>query len=119
MNALGFSYLEESQFYTDVVKDFNTYAEKNNLDIKIDFNILTNANSTRSITDFISFLEAMHNRHSTKYDLIFYEFSELKNFNRYFLNLRKWLPEEHIKMYDSEILSKRCTVNKKLIGLVR
>jgi len=117
LNALGFSYLEESQFYTNVVRDFNTYAEKNNLNIKIDFNILTTANSTRSINDFISFLEAMHNRHSTKYDLIFYEFSELKNFNRYFLDLSKWLPEEHIKMFDSEILSKRCSMKNKLIGI--
>jgi len=33
LNALGFSFLEDSQFYTNVVNDFNIYAEKNNLDI--------------------------------------------------------------------------------------
>ena len=80
---------------------------------------MTNTNSTRSIDDFISVLDTMHYKHSIKYDIIFYEFSELKNFDHYFLDLNKWLPEEHIKMYDPEILSKRCTVEDKLIGLVR
>ncbi len=61
----------------------------------------------------------MYKKHSTKYDLIFYDFSDLKKFDRYFLDLNKWLPEEHIKMYDSKILSKKCTVNDILVGLVR
>ena len=116
---MGFSYLENCQFYTNVVKDFNTYAEKNNLDIKITFNLLTNTNSTVSIEDFISVLDTMYYKHSTKYDIIFYEFSELKNFDRYFIDLNKWLTEEHKKMYYPEILSKKCTLNDKLIGLVR
>ena len=116
---MGFSYLENCQFYTDLIKEFNTYAEKNNLNINIKFNLLTSNNSTISNNDFISVLDTMHNKHSTKYDIIFYEFSVLKNFDRYFSDLNKWLPEEHIKMYDPEILSKRCTVEDKLIGLVR
>jgi len=116
---LGFSFLEDSQFYTNVVKNFNTYAEKNNLNINIKFNLVTNTNSTSSVDDFISVLESIHYKHSTKYDIIFYEFSELKNFDLYFLDLNKWLPEEHIKIYDPKIIFKRCTVNDKLIGLVR
>jgi len=117
LNALGFSFLEDCQFYTSVVNDFNAYAKKNNLDIHIKFNLLTTTNSTRSINDFISLIDIMYYKHSTKYDLIFYEFSEVRNFDHYFLDLNKWLPEEHIKMYDHEILSKRCTVNNILIGL--
>jgi len=111
--------LEDCQFYTSVIKDFNTYAEKNNLDINIKFNLLTLTNSTISSDDFKSVLDTMHNKHSTKYDIIFYEFSELKNFDHYFLDLNKWLTEEHKKMYDPDIISKKCTVNNKLIGLVR
>jgi len=116
---LGFSYLEDCQFYTEVIKGFNTYAKNNNLNIKIKFNLLTNTNTTGSIDDYISVLDTIHYKHSTKYDIIFYEFSELKNFDHYFLDLNKWLPEDHIKMYDPVILSKRSTVKDKLIGLVR
>ena len=102
-----------------MVKTFNTYSEKNNLDINVKFNLLTSNNSTVSIDDFISVLDTMYNKHSTKYDIIFYEFSELKNFDRYFLDLNKWLTEEHKITYYPEILSKKCTLNNKLIGLVR
>jgi len=118
LNALGFSFMEESQFYTVITKDFNDYAEKNNLDIKIDFNVLAPSNSTKSVNDFKSVLDTMHHKHSTKYDIIFYKLSsDLKNFDRYFLDYNKWLPEEHIKMYDPEVLSTRCTVNNTLVGL--
>jgi len=112
--------MEDSQFYTTITKDFNEYAEKNNLNIKIDFKVLTPSNSTKSINDFKSVLDAMHHKHSTKYDLIFYKLSsDVKYFDFYFLDLNKWLPEEHIKMYDPEVLSKRCTVNDTLVGLVK
>jgi len=66
LNALGFSFLEDSQFYTNVVKNFNTYAEKNNLDINIKFNLVANTNSTGSVDDFLSLLESIHYKHSTK-----------------------------------------------------
>jgi len=112
--------MDESQFYTTITNDFNDYAEKNNLDIKIHFTVLGPTNSTKSVNDFKSVIDTMHHKHSTKYDLIFSKLSsDLKNFDHYFLDLNKWLPEEHIKMYDPEVLSTRCTVNNTLIGLVR
>jgi len=112
--------MEDSQFYTAITNDFNEYAEKNNLDIKLKFFVLSPSNSTKSVNDFKSVLDTMYHKHSTKYDLIFYKLStDLKNFNHYFIDYNKWLPEEHIKKFDPEIISTRCTVNNTLVGLVR
>jgi len=81
--------------------------------------MLTKGNSTASMNDFNSYLESMYNKGSTKYDIVFFENSVLKNFDLYFLDLVEWLTEDHINMYDSQIISNQCTVNGKLVGLVR
>lgn len=54
----------------------------------------------------------------TKYDIYFYDISYIIDYDKYLINLREYLPESHIDMYNLEILKDYCTQNDKLIGLV-
>lgn len=55
---------------------------------------------------------------SGKYELIFYDNIYSLRFGEHFLNLRDYLTEEYINMYDERITSQTCVYNDKLVGLV-
>jgi len=56
---------------------------------------------------------------STKYDLYFYYYNYSKKYGKHFLNLREYLPEEYIKVFDKKILKEACSSNdNKLVSLV-
>jgi len=57
-------------------------------------------------------------RKSTKYDIFFFYSSFTDIHGPYLLNLNRWLPKEHIEMFDSGIISNSCTYKDKLVGLV-
>jgi len=119
LTALGISYSDDSEFYTYLFKEFNEYKKKNNLDINIDLTVISQNNSTASPLAFKTQLSSLHKKKKKTYDLIFYDIQDLKDMDKYFIDLNKYLDKDHISMYDPDILSVACIRNNLLIGLVR
>ncbi|ORY31687.1 hypothetical protein LY90DRAFT_76374 [Neocallimastix californiae] len=55
---------------------------------------------------------------SSKYDLYFYDNAYTQTYGPYLLDLKQYLPKEHIDIYNSELLSQSCEYENKLVGLV-
>eukprot|EP00833_Pecoramyces_ruminatium_P003044 jgi/Orpsp1_1/1177076/evm.model.c7180000060115.1 len=97
-----------------MIDDFNEYSNRNNL------NITVTLNTYRITGDFDSFgltLESLFLKRSNKYDIYYYDSVYTQKYGAYLLDLKKYLPKEHIEMYDSKLLSESCTYGEKLIGL--
>ena len=116
---MGISYSDVSEFYTALCDEFYKYAQKENLDIEIHLNVVSNTNSTASPIAFKEQLSLLHKKKNKKYDLFFYDNQYIKDLDKYFVDLSNYIEEEHINQYDSNILSLICYENNKLIGLVR
>ena len=50
--------------------------------------------------------------------MVFYFNYDLNGFDKYFVDLYKWLDKDHINLNDPQILSLTCIKNNKLVGLV-
>jgi len=124
LNAIGFAYSEDSQNFLPVIDLFNKYAEDNDLDITVKFNLISPMNSTVNYEDYITFIKTILNKKETetKYELIFFENTDLDSLSSYFIDLKKlipkMIPEEHIKEIDPDIIDNYCVADDKLIGLV-
>ncbi|ORX34621.1 periplasmic binding protein-like II [Piromyces finnis] len=117
IKAISYAYSERLNLLTPIVDEFNKYSKKQNLDIQIELTILAPENSTSSIDDYASIVGTLLARQSTKYDLIFYYASFSEVYGEHFVPLNGLISEEHINMFDKNIISKTCTWNKKVIGL--
>ena len=119
LNGIVFAYIEELQYFTVFANKFNEYTRNNNIDINLHIELYTPNNSTSYASDYGSTLEALLNKGSTKYDLIFYDTMYSPRYSNLLEDLRYWLPEEHISMYSSGIASQSCTYKGKWVGLVK
>jgi len=120
LNAIAFSIDGNQQTYTPLIEEFNNYSQKNNLDIRIELNLLTRLNITYSTTDYGSMVEALLKKKNSKknYVLYFYDNAYLNYYGEYLLNLNGLIPKEHIEMYDNKILADSCYYDdNKLVGL--
>ena len=113
---MALSYYEENDL--PIVKQFNKYAEENNIDIRIKIDIYSPTNSSLYVNDFGSEIEYLVRRKSKKYDIFFYDTMYSPRYAPYFLDLSKYLPENHIAMYSSTIANQTCTYKGKWVGLV-
>ncbi|KAG4090153.1 periplasmic binding protein-like II [Neocallimastix lanati (nom. inval.)] len=114
--ALAFTQLGESEIYTFLINNFNKYSKENGYDITIKLNLLTPSNSTSNTNDFLSLMESILLKKSDKYDIYFYNNIYTSRFEPHFLNLKEWLPKEHIDKF-TLIDSDSYSYNNKLIGL--
>ncbi|ORX81335.1 periplasmic binding protein-like II, partial [Anaeromyces robustus] len=117
INALAFTKNEEVQIYTFLVNRFNNYSKKNNLNITVNLNLLSPANSTAESLDFFTSIDSYLRKKSTKYDIYFYENIYTTKFEPHFINLKEWLPKEHIDMFTHVEKSESYFYNNKLVGL--
>ncbi|OUM69936.1 hypothetical protein PIROE2DRAFT_2137, partial [Piromyces sp. E2] len=119
LNAIGFARDDDGQIYTPIVNEFNKYAEKENLDIRIKLNLLTRYNTTYSVTDYGNYIDAVLKKKDSvnKYDLYFYDNVYLPNYGKYLMDLKNELSQEHINMYNQQIISESCIYDNKLVGL--
>ncbi|ORX44206.1 periplasmic binding protein-like II [Piromyces finnis] len=116
LNAIA-NYMDgENQAFTLLINDFNNYAIKNNLDIKINFNLFTMENST-SITDFESTLESLLKKKTNKYDIYIYDGLYTERYGPYLYDLNSTLPKNHINMYDSDFIMENCIYKDKIVSL--
>jgi len=116
----GIAYLYEIKIdvFSNLVKEYNKYSEKNNLDISLEVELFTSANSTVYL-DFGSFLESIFKNKSVrnKYDLIFYFDTYTHTFGSHFINLEKYLPPEKIDVFERSIIDTSCLYDNKIVGL--
>ncbi|ORX81334.1 periplasmic binding protein-like II, partial [Anaeromyces robustus] len=117
LNALAFTENEDVQIYTYVVNDFNNYSKNANLNITINLNLLSPANSTADTVDFFSLMDSYLQKKSTRYDIYFYDLIYTTEFEHYFLNLKEWIPQDHIDMFPYAEKSESFFYNNKLVGL--
>jgi len=107
-----------SLIYTPMINDFNKYAKDNDLDITLHLNLFSELNSTSLVTDYESMLDALFNKKSDKYDLVFFDNVYSVRFGPHLLDLYKIMPKDYIDMYMEGVASKTCLYKDKLIGFV-
>ncbi|OUM64345.1 hypothetical protein PIROE2DRAFT_8898 [Piromyces sp. E2] len=117
LKSVALTYTEEYQVYSNIVKEFNKYAKRKNIDVELDINLYTTSNSSFSTNDYGSTIEYLLSKGSTKYDIFFYDSINTPTLSKYFVDLKKWLGEDHINLYSSELISKLCSYDNKLVGL--
>ncbi|ORX80267.1 periplasmic binding protein-like II [Anaeromyces robustus] len=103
--------------YTPMAKRFNEYAKEHNMDIEVEVELFLRSNSSLFVDDYGSQIEHLLKKRSTKYDLFFYDVIYTPRYSPYFVDLRDYLPEEHIANYSLGISSESCTHNGKWVGL--
>eukprot|EP00833_Pecoramyces_ruminatium_P013802 jgi/Orpsp1_1/1187834/evm.model.d7180000060488.1 len=117
LNAIAYSHHVEGQIYTPLVSEFNKYSKENNLNITLNINLLTLNNATFSVGGYGTTVESLLQKKSDKYDLYFYDNLYAKRLSPHLLNLKNYLPEDHIKMYTPGIASQTSVFNGKWVGL--
>jgi len=117
LNALGKSFVDNTDFFNSLLDKFNRYSKEQNLNIEINLIKLSNTNASLSVADDIALINQLYVKKTIKYDLIFYYNLDLQNFDKYFLDLRNYINKDLINMYDLQILSQTCFKNNKLVGL--
>jgi len=96
--------------------DFNQYANSNNLDIKIIPENVQFENAIDCHDKFKTLVEDILKKN--KYDLYLYDSFYRKYYSPYLLDLKKYLPQSYIDMYNPRIIEESCIFEDKLIGLV-
>jgi len=114
VNINLFAYITDiNDSITDFYFDFFKYTEGKNLNAKINPYFILYKNSKNSLQSSIE--SSLKNF----YDIFIYDSVHLNVFDPYLLDLRNYLPKEHIEMYDSRIINETCIYKEKLIGLVK
>jgi len=100
----------------EYVGNFNEYAEKNNVDIKLNLISFTSANSTVGTDNGKVTIQSLLEGHSKKYDIYFYSLNDIHKFHNELLDLKKYISPETIKLYDNKIFRESCIINDRLVG---
>ncbi|ORX64397.1 periplasmic binding protein-like II [Anaeromyces robustus] len=106
IKAVSLLYTGDEEFFSVLENDFNKYSEENNLE-----------NSTLFASDYSGTIQYLLNKKSTKYDVIFYDVMYSPRFASYFIDLKDYLPKDHIDIYSKGIAPNICTYNGKWVGL--
>ncbi|ORX84846.1 periplasmic binding protein-like II [Anaeromyces robustus] len=115
INIFAYS-VEDGYNYKAYVDGFNQYSRKNNLDIKVELNVMTRNNFTVSFENSYIMVESLLKKKNHKYDIFIYDYTYLKNYSPYLLDLKNLFPKEHIDMYNKQVLSQACEYDGKLLG---
>jgi len=129
INVLTFSIKDIGDMGNELKIEFDKYAEKNNLNITINVEIMNYENPTSSYEKFKLLVESslkksnnIHNisneENATKFDLYFFDTRFTNLYGPYLLNLKDYIPKEFIEMYNSDIIEKTSFYNNELVGLV-
>ena len=101
-----------------MAKKWNDYAKNNGIDIELEYTFYTLSNSSLLVGDFGTSLEYLLKKESKKYDIFFYDTMYSRRYYPYFIDLKDYLPEEHMALYNTEVPTQICTYNGKWVGLV-
>jgi len=117
LNAVAFAFSENAELYTPLTEQFNAYAKEINVDIHLNLNLQSPSNSVINVNSYASLIEQLEVKQSSKYDIIFYDTMYSRKFSPYFIDLKKYLPEQHLNLYASGIANQTCIYNGKWVGL--
>eukprot|EP00833_Pecoramyces_ruminatium_P008379 jgi/Orpsp1_1/1182411/evm.model.c7180000081171.1 len=115
-----YSYFDDPDaFYRKLVDNFNNnYTIENNLDIDVKMEVLSPGVSTSLVENYSATIYSLLSKHSQKYDVYYFYSAYAKKYGEYFADIRKYLPKEHLDLFDQEILENTCTSKGDiLIGL--
>jgi len=101
-----------------MAEDFNKYAEENNLDIAIDMKIFTSYSNFTDQKSFAIAVEQLLKKKNNKYDLYYFDNAYTPKYGKYLLNLKDYLQEDHINMFEQNLLKETCVYDNKIVGLV-
>eukprot|EP00833_Pecoramyces_ruminatium_P018892 jgi/Orpsp1_1/1192924/evm.model.d7180000096934.1 len=97
-----------------MVDDFNNYSIENKLNATL---YLKSYTLSDKIDSFGALIESLFIKKTNKYDLIYYDNAYTQKYGKYLLDLKKYLPKEHIEMYNEKIISESCIFEDKIVGL--
>jgi len=115
---MSFTYFSYASLFQDLERNFNIYSNKNNLDIKLEMVFFSEKNSTRGRSDHSLMLDTLLNRKSVKYDMYIFDPILVKKLSSHFLDLKEWLPNEYIDLYNLNDVWKISVYDNKWVGLV-
>jgi len=118
INIISIGFYKNNDYQVNVVKKFNKYSKENNLEIDLKLNIFTEDNYTGSYFSYGDVIESVLKKSKTKYDIYTYDNAFVLKFGSYFLDLKEYLSEDLIKLYNKKIISYTCIYKNKLIALV-
>eukprot|EP00833_Pecoramyces_ruminatium_P001588 jgi/Orpsp1_1/1175620/evm.model.c7180000054566.1 len=110
-------YSGNSDLITPIVAEFNNFSKENNLDIEFSVEVFTTDNTTLAALGYESTIDYLLEKHSKKYDIIYYDVMYSPKYSPYFIDLSQYLSEDHIKMYSSGVAPDLCVYNGKWVGL--
>ncbi|ORX86473.1 periplasmic binding protein-like II [Anaeromyces robustus] len=116
LKGMAFIMNAYEKVYREMIDEFNRYSKDNNLDIFLEFNFLTENNSTYDVTDYGNVINSLLTKKSTKYDMYIYfdAFNDL--FAPHFINLKEYLDDDFINTFPPEFI-KRSYINNSLTGI--
>ncbi|OUM63414.1 hypothetical protein PIROE2DRAFT_10075 [Piromyces sp. E2] len=119
LNALGFTQTGGVDLFEPLVNQFNEYSRINDLDISLNFEVLSDTNSTTDSSSYEETLESYFIKKNTNYDIILYDNISTTRFGPHLLNLKDVVSDELIELYKPGISSKSCVYGEdKWVGLV-
>eukprot|EP00833_Pecoramyces_ruminatium_P017622 jgi/Orpsp1_1/1191654/evm.model.d7180000087585.1 len=117
INLIALSYYERSNLYPTVINEFNKYSKLNNLDIKLQFVLFSEKNTSIGRDQYDSTIDLYLKKKTKKFDLYIFDPIYTKRYSSHFIDLNKWLPKEHLDLYSSGEAKKICVYNNKWVGL--
>jgi hypothetical protein len=69
------------------------------------------------MSDYGSMLEILLRKKTKDYDVYFYENIHTTRYKSFFVDLKEWLPKEHIALYEKGISSYSCMYGSKWVGI--
>jgi len=119
ITAIVHSFYDNEYIYYRVLTDgFNEYSRENGLGINIQLIVLTPENSTSDFENYGTMIDSLLKRKSTKYDIIYYYSAYTKKYGNHFLNIRDYISEDYIKIFDERLLEETCSsYDKTLVSL--
>jgi len=97
--------------------EFNEFSRNNNLDIKVNVELLEFEKPTDSYENLKSIIVSLFQKKKKTYDIYYYDSNYSFIFGPYLLNLKDHLEKEYIEMYDPKILKETGTYKDAVIGL--
>jgi len=113
LNVLAYSESETDNNYVGSVDDFNEYAEKNNINIRLNINVHANQNSFEA---FANSVETLLKKKLNRYDLYYFDNGYTVRYGPYLLDLKEYT-KDIIGMHDQKIVDFTCRYDDKLVGI--
>ena len=122
INILSYTFDEFEIFQKSAVEfEFNRYSKNNDLNITLNIEIMKFESPGDSYDNFRLLVESLLKKsriHNDNFDIYFYDLRYSDIYGPYLLDLKKYLPEEYLQLYNSRVVNETCYYKDELVGLV-